>query len=1005
MQSRGPPPPSTAPIPASMNRGGPPQYQGAPPPSGIQPPSPIATTPTPAPSPAPPAPRIDPSQIPRVPWGEVGIADAPWSSSLLLGPASDPKILPPVASKPFTATDSGNATPRFIRPTLHHFPASKDVAASAAQPLGVIVSPMAKPEEVEDAVPRVDFSQNGPIRCTRCKGYVNPFVSWLSKGDSWGCNLCGMVNATPDYYRCPLNGSNERVDAASRPELSYGSVDLIATSSYCVRPVQEPIYVFVIDTTPAAFLCGFTQSLVDIIIQVVEASLPATESSSTEQPSLSQEEVEGDIRMPPLKGGPKAKVGIVSFNHEVTYHRLSSNNDNIYDVVMSDVNDPFCPLPPTEWLLSVEGGLGTKIKSLGEHILKRAQESAEKALSAVQESKLSASGSTSKTLPGLPSGCMTAALASVSDGLHKVGGRVLLFSHSAPLIGAGRLRPREHPNDYGTDREAHMWRALTPNTAKSKEDKESANYYAQLADSCALRQISVNLFLTDGGAYGNGGGADRRGGMGGWSDIATLTVLPTTTGGRMNFFPGGITPQGQLNYVTKQAIRGNVMCTLKSACADEAVLKIRCSQGLRCTEYHGIGVQHHPEEMEIAACDEWASFYCALKHDSAVKNNSRIFVQAALLYSSPEGYRMVRVHTLCLIAAELLPDVFRLADLDAIFCANIQGQDTKKGFIHRSLSEEPASLESLRNSISNTCAEALFCYRTTCAQSSPAGQLVLPESLKLFPFYSLGLLKSIPFRENSKLSSGGGDSEPDPRADERSYQLHLLKAASPYVMHRLLHPRLFNLANFDPTYSQTLSPTNNMNQTTATSNNNGHGHDQQADRGDTSSVSHVLAPGAFSPKHSSSNPNTPAAGSDKVLPGERMVNGRIALPHPVYCSAASLGEDKVMLLDAGHVIYLWVGRSVDSIILLELFGVEELDPKEPPQKLSSGGKVVELIKEAIIELRRDLPFYPPLKIIASGPGSMNEHRFMSLLIEDKTKHQMSYVDYLCQIHRSIQKKM
>jgi protein transport protein SEC24 len=276
----------------------------------------------------------------------------------------------------------------------------------------------------------------------------------------------------------------------------------------------------------------------------------------------------------------------------------------------------------------------------------------------------------------------------------------------------------------------------------------------------------------------------------------------------------------------------------------------------------------------------------------------------------------------------------------------------------------------------------LFSYRNTCAATSPAGQLVLPESLKLFPLYTLGLLKSLCFRENSKANSG---EEPDPRADERAYQFLLLQHASPSVVHRLLQPRLFNLASFDPTFvaSPASTPTNNS--------------DIQREE-----KSHrVMAPGT-SPSSFASSSNQQGG---NVLPGHRMSNGHIALPHPVHCSAASLAEDKVMLLDAGSVIYIWVGRSVDSIILTELFGVQELDAHAPPTTLSSGGEVVELIRAAIVELRRDVPFYAPLKIIVSGPNSFDEKRFLSLLIEDKTKHQISYVDFLCQIHRVIQRKM
>ena len=57
------------------------------------------------------------------------------------------------------------------------------------------------------------------------------------------------------------------------------------------------------------------------------------------------------------------------------------------------------------------------------------------------------------------------------------------------------------------------------------------------------------------------------------------------------------------------------------------------------------------------------------------------------------------------------------------------------------------------------------------------------------------------------------------------------------------------------------------------------------------------------------------------------------------------------------------------------------------------------------EMRHDLPFYTPLQIYISGGNGPEERRLLSLLIEDKTKHEISYVDYLCAVHRRIQQKM
>lgn len=233
--------------------------------------------------------------------------------------------------------------------------------------------------------------------------------------------------------------------------------------------------------------------------------------------------------------------------------------------------------------------------------------------------------------------------------------------------------------------------------------------------------------------------------------------------------------------------------------------------------------------------------------------------------------------------------------------------------------------------MSNTCAEALFSYRTHCATTSPAGQLVLPESLKLYPLYSLGIIKSLCFRyppllgspffyeiyyffyislvfyfifvnrDNGKISQG---EDPDPRADERCWHYQLLKYASPSVTHRLLQPRLFDVASFDPTVQCTppASPSHKP-ETSDPS------YPTTSD-----SLKNVMAPGGVGGVGGIGGEEEKA-----MLPGQRMKNGHIALPLPLHCSAAQLGADKVMLLDAGSVIYMWVGSNVDEIILHEVF--------------------------------------------------------------------------------------
>ena len=48
----------------------------------------------------------------------------------------------------------------------------------------------------------------------------------------------------------------------------------------------------------------------------------------------------------------------------------------------------------------------------------------------------------------------------------------------------------------------------------------------------------------------------------------------------------------------------------------------------------------------------------------------------------------------------------------------------------------------VRETLMNQCAQILACYRKHCASPSSAGQLILPECMKLLPVYTNCVIKS-----------------------------------------------------------------------------------------------------------------------------------------------------------------------------------------------------------------------------------------------------------------------
>jgi hypothetical protein len=90
---------------------------------------------------------------------------------------------------------------------------------------GVMVQPLAALSQLElnnglEPLPEINYEDvNGPFRCNRCKGYVNPHFQFTSEGRKANCNLCLYQNDVPPGYFCALNEYGVRNDKEIRNEL------------------------------------------------------------------------------------------------------------------------------------------------------------------------------------------------------------------------------------------------------------------------------------------------------------------------------------------------------------------------------------------------------------------------------------------------------------------------------------------------------------------------------------------------------------------------------------------------------------------------------------------------------------------------------------------------------------------------------------------------------------------------------------------------------------------
>lgn len=63
----------------------------------------------------------------------------------------------------------------------------------------------------------------------------------------------------PGEYFSHLDATGRRMDMDQRPELTKGSVEIIAPTEYMVRPPMPPIYFFLIDVSISATKSGMLE--------------------------------------------------------------------------------------------------------------------------------------------------------------------------------------------------------------------------------------------------------------------------------------------------------------------------------------------------------------------------------------------------------------------------------------------------------------------------------------------------------------------------------------------------------------------------------------------------------------------------------------------------------------------------------------------------------------------------------------------------------------------------
>ncbi|NXB27423.1 SC24C protein, partial [Eulacestoma nigropectus] len=322
-------------------------------------------------------------------------------------------------------------------------------------------------------------------------------------------------------------------------------------------------------------------------------------------------------------------------------------------------------------------------------------------------------------------------------------GKLFIFHTSLPIAEApGKLKNRDDRKLINTDKEKTLFQPQT-------------SFYNNLAKDCVAQGCCVDLFL-----FPNQ-----------YLDVATLGVVPYQTGGSIYKYAFFQLETDQYRFLND--LRRDV----QKEVGFDAVMRVRTSTGIRATDFFGAFYMSNTTDVEMAGLDCDKTITVEFKHDDKLSEDSGALLQCALLYTSCAGQRRLRIHNLSLNCCTQLADLYRNCETDTLI-------NYLAKYAYRGVLSSP--VKTVRDALINQCAQILACYRKNCASPSSAGQLILPECMKLLPVYLNCVLKS------DVLQPG-----PEVTTDDRAYIRQLVTSMDVAETNVFFYPRLLPLTKAD----------------------------------------------------------------------------------------------------------------------------------------------------------------------------------------------------------------
>jgi len=430
-----------------------------------------------------------------------------------------------------------------------------------------------------------------------------------------------------------------------------------------------------------------------------------------------------------LPGDERTMIGFVTFDSTIHFYHLKSTLSQPQMLVVSDgcsnnsEEDPFLPLP-ADLLVNLK-----ESRHLVDMLLERLP--------------------TMFTNTVVHDLALGPTLKAVEYMMNPIGGKMMVFASGLATLGVGRLASRYDQRMLGNEQKEATLLQEAPSP-------KGQNFYKDLSLECSKYQISVDMFLFSPQ----------------YTDLASLVQLPKYTGGQLYHY------QAFELGRDGQKLSTDLKRNLTRETGFEAVMRVRCSKGMKVTGFYGNFLLKGQDLMALPNIDADKAFGCELGYEEQMLTSNAICVQCALLYTTSKGERRIRVHTINLAVTSQMIDLYNWTDVDAT--ANLTARAGIDTFASGRMNDG-------RLKVQERCTTAIRGFKTGCQPDANQFAL-LPPTMDQIPLMTLSTLKH-------PIIRAGNDTHPD----ERIWMQHQVMMMSATATALLLYPKVYSLHNMPPT--------------------------------------------------------------------------------------------------------------------------------------------------------------------------------------------------------------